>query len=151
MALKNEGSIEIDRPIADVFEYTTTRVADWSLTVIRDEPLQTVDDGGAGSTFRCVTETNGQQMEFDGEVIRHEPPNISQSKLTGQMFDIDVLYAFEELNSHRTRVTQASIVTPKNPAMKVMFRLFGWLMKKSSCSATKLELESLKAKLEAAI
>ena len=151
MALKHQGSIEIDRAINEVFDYTTNNVAEWSLTVVEDIPLETIDDGGVGSTFRCITaaQSGGEQLEFNGEVIRHEPPNISQSKLVGKMFDIDVMYAFEDLGNSRTRVTQASVVNPKNSAMKVMFGLFGWLMKKSSCKATQLELESLKSKLEA--
>lgn len=148
MVMKNEGSIEIDRSIEDVFDYTTNNVAEWSLTVKSEEPLQTVNDGGAGSTFRCVTQSEQQEMEFQGEVLRHEPPQLSQSKLTGTMFDIDVLYVFEAITANRTRVTQASVVTPKTPVLKIVFGLFGWLMKKGSCKATQKELQSLKAKLE---
>ena len=65
------------------------------------------------------------------------------------MFDIDVMYAFEDLGGSRTRVTQASVVHPKNPAMRIIFGLFGWLMRKGGCQAAQKELESLKAKAEA--
>ena len=92
MALTNERSIEIDQPIQHVFEYTNNNVAEWSLTVVEDVPLETMSDGGVGSTFRCVTEERGQRMEFEGVVTRHDPPTASAVNLVGQQFDIDVLY-----------------------------------------------------------
>ena len=65
-------SIEIDRPIDEVFTYTNEKVAEWSLTVVEDEPIQ--DTGGVGTTFRCVTEDHGRRMEFHGVVTHWDPP-----------------------------------------------------------------------------
>lgn len=147
MALTNERSIEIDQPIQHVFEYTNNNVAEWSLTVVEDVPLETMSDGGVGSTFRCVTEERGQRMEFEGIVTRHDPPTASAVNLVGQQFDIDVLYLFEDLGG-RTRVTQVSVVQPKGLLMKLFFTVIGPFMKKSSCEATDRELASLKRHLE---
>lgn len=147
MAMKNQGSIVVDQPIDRVFEYTTNHVADWSLTVVEDEPLDTKPDGGVGSTFRCVTEDHGRRMEFQGEVTRHEPPRFSAVSLVGKQFNIEVLYTFEEENGS-TRVTQASVVKPNGIVMKVLFAIIGPFAKKASCEATAKELASLKEKLE---
>ncbi len=112
------------------------------------EPIEE-KPGGVGSTFRCVTEERGKTMEFQGVVTRHEPPRLSAIHLTGQYFDIDAEYRFEDLDG-RTRVTQESTVAPKG-FLKVIFFLFGWMMKKSTCKAVANELNNLKQKLEASV
>lgn len=148
MAITTEGCIEIDRPITDVFNYTFDHVAEWSITVVEDIPIHTAPDGGVGSTFRCVTEERGQQMEFAGTVTQHEPPTKSAVQLIGKQFDIDVLYLFEDLSGH-TRVTQVSVVKPKGLLMKLFFAVIGPFMKKSGCDAVNKELQSLKQHMEA--
>lgn len=139
--MKSEGSIEIDRPIDEVFRLTNDRVAEWSIIVVENEVLDEKPDG-VGTTFRTVTEEGGKRMEFQGVVTRHEPPRASAIHMTGDMFDIDAEYYFEDLGG-RTRVTQKSSVAGKG-FFKAFLFLFGWLMKKSSCKALDQELESLK-------
>lgn len=56
--MKQQASVEVERPIDEVFEYTNKRVAEWSLTVVEDEVIEE-EPGGVGSTFRCVTEDHG--------------------------------------------------------------------------------------------
>ena len=138
------ASIEIDRPIDEVFEYTNAKVAEWSLTVVEDEVIE--DKGGVGDTFRCVTEENGRRMEFHGTTTAWEPPRRSAISLIGKSFDIQAEYRFEDLDG-RTRVTQESDVSGKG-FVRVMFFLFGWMMNKQGCKAVQYELESLKANLE---
>lgn len=144
--IKTVGSIEIDRNIRDVFQYTTDNVAEWSLTVVEDEPLNTTPDM-VGSTFRCVTEDHGHRMEFQGEVTLYDDPHVSAVRLTGRHFDIDAAYQFEDLGG-RTKVTQTSRVYPKGMMMRLFFGLCGWMMKKGSCDAINKELASLKSHLE---
>ena len=143
--MKQQGSVEIYRPIDEVFEYTNNHVAEWSFAIVEDEVIEEKPEG-VGSTFRCVAEDHGRRMEFQGVVTRHEPPNVSAIHLTGQAFDIDVEYLFEDLGG-RTRVTQHSTVTPKG-VLKVIIFLFGWMMKKSGCKALENELNNLKRLLE---
>lgn len=138
------ASVVIDRPIDEVFDYTNNQVADWSLTVAETEVID--DKEGVGSTFRCVTGENGKQIELYGTVTVCEPPYRSAILLTGKSFDIETEYRFDDLDG-RTRVTQASAVTGKG-FFKVMFFLFGSLMKKLGCKAVQSELDSLKRKLE---
>ncbi|MHC4177313.1 MAG: SRPBCC family protein [Planctomycetota bacterium] len=143
--MKQQASVEIDRPIDEVFEYTNNNVAEWSITVVENEVIEE-KPGGVGSTFRCVTEDHGRRMEFQGVVTRHDPPNVSAIHLRGQHFDIDAEYLFEDLGG-RTRVTLRSTVAPKG-FFKVFFLLFGWMMKKAGCKALQNELGNLKRLLE---
>ena len=139
--MKNSGSVEIDRPIEEVFKLTNEHVPEWSIIVVEDEVIQETPEG-VGTTFRTVTEEGGRQMVFDGIVTRYEPPYINAIQLTGQMFDIETEYEFEDL-SGRTRVTQRAAVTGKG-FFKVFMFLFGWMMNKSHCKASENELQSLK-------
>ncbi|MCG6157515.1 SRPBCC family protein [Rubinisphaera margarita] len=143
--MHSQASVEIDRPIDEVFTYTNEHVAEWSLTVVENEVIE--DNNGVGTEFRCVTEDRGHRMVFHGIITAWEPPNRSAISLTGKSFDIAAEYRFEDLDG-RTRVTQESWVRGKGFA-KVMFLLFGWLMNRQGCDAVQKELESLKQKLEA--
>jgi hypothetical protein len=139
--MRSAGSVEIDRPIDEVFRLTNEHVAEWSIIVVEDELIEEKPEG-VGTTFRTVTEENGKRMEFQGVVTRYDPPRLSAVVLTGKMFDLDIQYTFEDLGG-RTRVMQQCDVTGKG-FFRLFLGLFGWLMKKSSCNATNDELESLK-------
>lgn len=143
--MRQQASVEIARPIDEVFEYTNNNVAEWSLTVVEDEMLETTPER-IGSTFRCVTEDHGCRMDFSGEVIRYEPPNLSRIYLTGKRFDIDAEYRFEGLDG-ATRVTLESVVYPRG-LTRVFFVLAGWMFHKSGCRAQQAELDNLKQILE---
>ncbi len=140
--MHNTGSIEIDCPIDDVFRLTNDHVDEWSMIVVENEITDQKPEG-VGTTFRTVTEENGKRMEFQGVVTRHDPPYASAVRMTGDMFDIEADYTFEDRGG-QTRVTQDSRVHAKG-FFKVILFLFGWLMKKSSCKALEKELNSLKS------
>jgi len=146
--MKSSTSVEIDRPIAEVFEYTTNNVAEWSRTVVSDEVIEEKNGGGVGTIFKVVTEENGRPMEFHGIVTEYDPPTRSVVHLKGSMFEIDAAYDFESLDYQRTRVTQHSTVTGKG-FLKIVFSLFGWLMVKAGAKAQEAELVNLKRMLEA--
>ena len=139
--MKNDNSIEIDRPIDEVFRLTNEDVAKWSIIVIEDEVLVEQPEG-VGTTFRTVTMEDGRRMEFDGVVTKYEPPHLNAIQLKGKMFDIESEYRFEDLGG-RTRVTQRADVTGKGWFKAFMF-LFGWMMNKSHCEASDKEMASLK-------
>ena len=111
--MQNEGSVEIDRPIDEVFLHTNACVAEWSIVVVENEVLEEKPEG-VGTTFRTVTEDHGRRMEFQGVVTRHDPPHASAVRMIGKAFDIEAEYSFEDL-SGRTRVTQRSSVSGKGP------------------------------------
>ena len=147
ISMESKLSIEIDRPIAQVFELTNKDVTAWSITCVEDEILNETPEV-VGTTFRIVTEDRGKRMEFQGVVTKHNPPTESAVQMTGEHFDIEAHYLFEDLGD-RTRVTQHSHAHGKG-FLKVFFFLFGWAMKKSSCKAQEAELASLKAYCESA-
>jgi len=139
-------SVDIDRPINEVFEYTIKNVVEWSTIVVKDEVIEEKPEG-VGSTFRITTEEHGRKMEFEGIVTRHAPPTAHGIFMKGPQFDIEAEYRFEDLGG-RTRVTQHSTVHGKG-FIKVIFALCGWLMKGSSQKALEKELLNLKRLAEA--
>ncbi len=139
--MRTELSIDIDRPIDEVFPLTTEHVTEWSITCVEDEVIEE-KPGGVGTTFRLVTEERGRKMEFHGTVTEHDAPRRSRVALVGSAFDLDVLYTFEDLGG-RTRVTQASEIRGKG-LFRIMLALMGWMMKRAGCKAQESELESLK-------
>jgi len=144
--MRTEGSIEIDRPIHEVFRLTNEDVAKWSIVVVEDELIEGSPDG-VGSKFRIVTEDHGKRMEFQGVVTAYDPPYASAVKMTGPLFDIEAAYSFEDLG-YRTKVTQLSNVQGKG-FLRLFFLLFGWMLNKTSCDAQAKELNSLKKYCEA--
>ena len=139
--MQHEVSIEIDRPIDEVFQIATQHMADWSIVVVEDEVIEETADG-VGTTFHLVTEDKGKRMEFGGVVTKHDPPRKSAVRMSNSILVIDTEFTFTE-NEGRTRVTQLADVRGKG-FFKFMMFLFGWLTRKSSCDASQNELESLK-------
>ena len=146
--MKTELSVEIDCPIDRVFDHTCDNAPKWSESVVLDELVESKNDGGAGTTFRLVTEERGKQMEFQGEVMTRSPPTETRIMLRGEMFSIDVTYHFEKLGSSRTKVTQISQVNPNGWLMKSMFALTGWMLKGASRRALQKDFDTLKQQLE---
>ncbi len=142
-----QASVVIDRPIDQVFDYTNNHVVEWSRTVVEDTVLQSHNDGGVGTTFRCVTVEKGQRMEFLGTVIEWDPPKRSSVLLQGQHFDIGAEYLFEAIDYQKTRVTQKSTIEGKG-IVKLVFFLFGRMLNKAGCDAHATELNNLKKMLE---
>lgn len=72
------GSIEIDRPIGEVFTYTNEKLSEWSLTVVEDE---VIEDKGGVERCLCVallpvllkrrrTSTNARALVRRGDANR---------------------------------------------------------------------------------
>lgn len=143
--MQTEISVEIDAPIAQVFDFSINNLTEWSTLIVDDTVINETPEV-VGSTFRIVTEERGRRMEFEGVVTHHDPPNAQSVFLKNDMFDLDVEYRFEDLGG-RTRLTQGSTVHAKG-FLKVMFSLFGWAMKKSGRESGVSELNNLKRILE---
>ncbi len=139
--MKTVGSVVIDKPIDEVFEYTNNNVAEWSLIVVEEKIVEEKPER-VGTRFRTITEDHGRRMEFDGVTTRYEPPNVSAIHMAGSSFDIDAEYQFEDLGG-KTRVTQRSNVTGKG-LFSLMLPLMAIFMRKSSCDALQKELNNLK-------
>jgi len=144
--VRNEQSVEIDRAIAEVFDFAINNSVKWVEIVVEDEVIEDKGNGGVGTTFHVVTMEKGRRMEFDGVVTRHEPPNVSAVLLKGKYFDLDLEYRFEDL-SGRTRVTQVSSAKGKG-FTKVMLFLLGWMMKSAGRKSLEKDFATLKRLLE---
>ncbi|GEM_PF-2758424 len=51
--IRTVARVEIDRSVDDVFEHTTNNIAEWSIMVVRDEPIAIRPDIGVGSKCVC--------------------------------------------------------------------------------------------------
>ncbi|RMG32830.1 MAG: hypothetical protein D6725_16880 [Planctomycetota bacterium] len=143
--MKIEAAVEIDAPLEEVFRWTTEHVPEWSETVVREEIIERTPEG-VGSRFRCICREreNGPETEFDGELVRHEPPHRATVVLRGRQFDLKVDYVFEPLGPARARVTQRTVVRGKTFAGRLLFAILGPLARRSSCRAAARELDRLK-------
>ncbi|MBM81028.1 MAG: hypothetical protein CMJ78_10600 [Planctomycetaceae bacterium] len=141
--MNNDGSVVVNCPIEDVFRLTINHVAEWSNVVVEDKLINDVNNGDVGTTFLSVTEDNGRRMEFQGEVIEHDPPHSSAIYMKGDMFNIDCQYQFEEVDGG-TRVSQQSSVTPNGLITKLMFAIMGPFIARRGCDALEREFASLK-------
>ena len=139
--MRHEFSVEIDRPVEQVFQLTNDDVSAWSIMCVADEPLETTPEV-VGSTARVTTEENGHRMVFDAVVTEYEIPRLSSVQLTGPHFDLDVTYRFDDLGG-RTRVTQISRVRPHG-VMKLVVGAMSLLPRRKTPSGPSDELESLK-------
>lgn len=144
--MQTTGSVEIEKPIEDVFRLTIDNVPQWSTIVVEDEILEETEDV-VGTTFRTVTEEQGRRMEFSGMITAFDPPYRHSVHMTSAPFDIQVDYDFESIGSNTTRVTQTSDVKAKG-VLKIIFFFLGGLMAKSSCAALQKELNGLKSYCE---
>jgi len=140
--MQTVSSIEIERHIDDVFRLTVDHVAEWSEVVVEDEIIEETADV-VGTTFRSVTETNGNRMEFRGMITTFDPPYQHGSHLTGKLFDILVDYQFESISPERTRVTQSSTVNGKG-LMKFVFFFLNKFPGDPGQAAAQKELNHLK-------
>jgi len=144
--MRNEQSVEIDRPIAEVFDFAMNNTVKWVEIVVEDEVVEDKNNGGVGTRIHVVTDEKGRRMEFDGVVTRYEPPNVSAVLLMGPYFDLDIEYTFQDL-AGRTRVTQVSSAKGKG-FTKVMLFLLGWMMRSAGRKSLEKDFATLKRLLE---
>ena len=106
--MKNQASIDIQRPITDVFILATDHIAQWSGFVAESRPTNIAEDGGVGTTFLySVRKPNRQAtLEMEAEIIEYTPPTRSTFVMRSRFHEIEVALDFESLSEDRTRVTQ---------------------------------------------
>jgi uncharacterized protein YndB with AHSA1/START domain len=85
---RNEHSVEIDRPPADVFPHLTgseERLV-WMGALTESEQVSP-GEVGLGTRFRDVFEDHGQRVEIDAEVVEWEPAERVATRLRSAVFE----------------------------------------------------------------
>jgi uncharacterized membrane protein len=140
-----EESIEIDRPVEEVFAYVANpeNLPEWSGPAIeaKDAPGPLKE----GDTFTVVAKFLGRRFETPYERVSYEPNRRYTDRATGgPVPDQDWAYTFEEVTGDTTRVTRAAEGEPGG-----FFKLAGPLIERALKRQVRADLETLKDLLEA--
>jgi uncharacterized protein YndB with AHSA1/START domain len=144
--MRVEESVEIDRPIAEVFEYVSDpqNLPEWSGMVIevrkgaQGPPTQ-------GAAFTSVAKFLGRRFETSFEVASYDPPRRCSNRSTGgPIHPQEWTRTFEETAGGGTHLTQVVEGEPGG-----FFRLAGPLLERAGRRQFKTDLENLKELLEA--
>lgn len=143
--MRVEESVEINRPVEEVFSYVANpqNLPEWSGIVleVRKEgqgPLQ------EGARFTSVAKFLGRGFETPFEVVSYEPPRRSSHRSTGGPMPQEWTRTFEETARGGTRLTQVVEGEPGG-----FFRLAGLLLERAGRRQFRTDLENLKDLLEA--
>ena len=130
--MKNRYSLEIDAPPQRVFAWLgdSERALQWVPNLVESEDLA-VTENKIGSTFRHVYVERGRRMEMQGAVTAYERDRRFACELRGEMFDLTVNYALEDLGG-RTRLTQESETRFRGLPMKILGVLLTPLMRRAA-------------------
>ena len=142
--MRIEESVEINRPLEEVYEYVATpeNLPEWAGTVIekrKDTPGPLLE----GSTFTFVGKFLGRKIESPFKVTAHEFPRVHSHKSTGGPLPTEWTLTFEEV-AGRTRYTQVAEGEPRG-----FFGLVGPLLERVGRRQLRTDLWNLKDLLEA--
>lgn len=138
-----EEAIEINRPVEDVFAYSTDveDTPDWAgpvAEVRRESPAL----ASPGDRFTLVQKFLGRKFESPCEVVELEPNRRFQYRSTGGPIPFTFTHSFAPSGAG-TRFTMVSEGEPGS-----FFRLVGPLFEKAGRRQVKNDLETLKAIVE---
>jgi uncharacterized protein YndB with AHSA1/START domain len=142
--MRIEESVEINRPLPEVYEYVATpeNLPEWAGTVIetrKDTPGPLLE----GSTFTSVEKFLGCKIEPPFKVTAHAFPRHHSHKSTGGPLPTEWTLTFEEV-AGGTRYTQVAEGEPGG-----FFGLIGPLLERVGRRQLRTDLENLKDLLEA--
>jgi uncharacterized membrane protein len=107
MAIREEHTVVIDRPVEEVFDFATDPNNDslWQSTTLETEQTSegVVD---VGTTFRNTTKFLGRRIESTSEISENEPPHKQCIKITSGPIPGSGCYLFESADDGSTRFTQ---------------------------------------------
>jgi uncharacterized protein YndB with AHSA1/START domain len=138
-----EKSVQINRPIAEVFAYATdiSKNAEWSADVVRAEQTS-AGPVGVGATSILVQKFMGKEMKNEAKVTVYDPPHRFGFKTTSGPVQFEGTQTFEEAEGG-TRMT-FSMQGEAGGFFKVAEGLLAREVEKSF----ERDLKTLKAKLE---
>ncbi len=142
--MRVEESVEINRPVEEVFSYAADpeHFPEWSgitLEVHKEKPGPLTQ----GERFTTVSKFLGRRFETPFEVTSHEPPRLHSHKSTGGPLPQEWTLTCEEA-AGGTRVTEVVEGEPGG-----FFGLAGPLLERAGRRQFRTDLENLKDLLEA--
>ena len=144
MPHRNEASVEIERPAAEVFPYLAApeRRLEWMEKLVDSEQV-TDGEPALGTRFRDVFEDHGQRIELDAEIVEWEPDERLSTRLTSGAFDSTASQRLEDLGG-RTRVE----VTIETEYRSTVARLMAGVITRHAQTQLEEDLERLKRLIE---
>jgi len=107
MAIREEHTVVIERPVEEVFAFATDPNNDtlWQSTSLETE--QTSEGPvGVGTTFLNTTKFLGRRIESTYEITENEPPHKQCIRITSGPIPGSGCYLFEPTDDGSTRFTQ---------------------------------------------
>lgn len=141
-----EASVDINRPIEEVFAYATdpTKAPEWS-SMILESTLEGSGPIGVGSRFSVVAKVLGRRVDSTAEVTQYEPPRkcvVRAVSGPGQLEIERQLESIPEGTRYRSR-----LVGESGGLFKLADPIVGALLKRT----VETDLHTLKALLEAKV
>ena len=145
MAIRQEHTVVIERPIEEVFAFATDPNNDplWQSTSLETEQTS----GGrldVGTTFRNTSKFLGRRIESTYEVTENEPPHRQCVRITSGPIPGSGCYLFESADGGSTRFTQIF-----EAEVGGFFRLAEPLVGRAIRRQTETDMATLKDMLEA--
>lgn len=144
--MRVEESIEIGRPLKEVFGYVSEpdNLPEWTgiaIEVRKDAPGP-VREGG---TFTVAVKFLGRRFETPYERTTYEPDRLFKERAAGGPIpDQEWTYTFEEVPGGATRLTRAAVGEPGG-----FFKLADPLIERALKRQVRVDLETIKDLLEA--
>lgn len=146
--MKATGSVEIERPIEEVWDFASDveHMAEWMRGV--SEPRMTSEGGMAlGATFASKFTYRGETFDIDYEVTGYDPPHRHQiSSLEGSFPFVGTLML--EAVEGGTRVTNTVRAGSNALITSLIFAMLRPLFRRGMRNQLQRELEDLRALLE---
>jgi uncharacterized membrane protein len=144
MAIRQEHSVVIHRPVEEVFTFVTDPNNDslWQSTTLETEQTSEgpVD---VGTTLRSTAKFLGRRIEMTMEVTENDPPHRQCLRITSGPIPGDGCYLFEATDGGSTRFTQTL-----EAEVGGFFRLAEPLVGRAISRQTEADMATLKDLLE---
>jgi uncharacterized membrane protein len=147
--IRVEESVEINRPVKEVFSYTSNpeNFPQWAVTVRevrQDEPAKVDPLNREGERFTLMQQALGRRFEAPSEVIAYEPSrHYAHRSREGHPVPVTMAFAYEPASSEGTRFTPRIEAEPGG-----FFELVGPVLEGVIRRQMRTNLETLKELLE---